>query len=101
MQLQEKDSALQNMSQKMNIRESELKDIKNRWNNTKLRESDVIKDYENKLLEMKTKCNDKLRESDQKAFQTESQLNKIKSDYSLLRSTLDKLTNESQGIKYE
>jgi len=45
-----------------------------------LRESDVIKDYEAKLLDMKTKCNDKLRESDQKAFQTESQLNKIKAD---------------------
>lgn len=48
---------------------------------------------------MKTKCNDKLRESEQKSFHTESQLNKVKSDYSLLKSTLDKLTNESQGIK--
>jgi hypothetical protein len=41
---------------------------------------DLSKDYEAKLLDMKTKCNDKLRESDQKAFQTESQLNKIKAD---------------------
>jgi len=48
---------------------------------------------------MKTKCNDKLRESEQKSFHTESQLNKVKSDYSLLKSTLDKLTNESQTIK--
>jgi len=50
---------------------------------------------------MKTKCNDKLRESEQKSFHTESQLNKVKSDYSLLKSTLDKLTNESQTIKME
>lgn len=50
---------------------------------------------------MKTRCNDKLRDSEQKTFQTESQLNKVKSDYSMLKSTLDKLTNESQTIKME
>jgi len=101
MQLQEKDNSIQSLTQKLNMRESEFKEVKEKWNNNKMRESDVIKDYENKLLDMKTKCNDKLRDSDHKTFQTESQLNKVKSDYSLLKSTLDKLTNESQGIKYE
>jgi len=43
-QLQEKDSALQTLSQKLNIRDSEIKDSKNRWNSTKMRESDLIKD---------------------------------------------------------
>lgn len=43
-QLQEKDSALQTLSQKLNIRDSEIKDSKNRWSSTKMRESDLIKD---------------------------------------------------------